>query len=68
MVGINANHFTLLDIDEQTKIIYHYDSMASHRLSIAKQVYPSNARHGGKVDWADYAKAALIRYSRNSSA
>jgi hypothetical protein len=29
-LNVNANHFTLLKIDEQTKMIYHYDSMASH--------------------------------------
>ncbi|KAG4438626.1 hypothetical protein IFR05_005870 [Cadophora sp. M221] len=29
-LNINANHFTLLKINEQTKIIYHYDSMATH--------------------------------------
>jgi hypothetical protein len=30
-LNINANHFTLLEINEQTKMIYHYDSMASHK-------------------------------------
>jgi hypothetical protein len=29
-LNVNANHFTLLEINEQTKMIYHYDSMASH--------------------------------------
>ena len=29
-LNINANHFTLLEINEQTKMIYYYDSMASH--------------------------------------
>ena len=29
-LNINANHFTLLEINEQTKMIYHYDSMATH--------------------------------------
>jgi hypothetical protein len=29
-LNINNNHFTMLEINEQTKMIYHYDSMASH--------------------------------------
>jgi hypothetical protein len=29
-LNINANHFTLLEINRQTKMIYHYDSMATH--------------------------------------
>ena len=29
-LNVNANHFTLLEINEQTKMIYHYDSMASN--------------------------------------
>jgi hypothetical protein len=29
-LNVNANHFTLLEINEQTKMIYHYDSMANH--------------------------------------
>ncbi|CZR65293.1 uncharacterized protein PAC_15193 [Phialocephala subalpina] len=29
-LNANTNHFTLLEINEQTKMIYHYDSMASH--------------------------------------
>lgn len=29
-LNINADHFTLLEINEQTKMIYHYDSMASY--------------------------------------
>ena len=29
-LNVNDNHFTLLEINEQTKMIYHYDSMASH--------------------------------------
>lgn len=28
-LNVNANHFTLLEINEQTKMINHYDSMAS---------------------------------------
>jgi hypothetical protein len=28
-LNVNADHFTLLEINEQTKIIYHYNSMAS---------------------------------------
>ncbi|CZR68400.1 uncharacterized protein PAC_18299 [Phialocephala subalpina] len=28
-LNVNANYFTLLEINEQTKMIYHYDSMAS---------------------------------------
>jgi hypothetical protein len=28
-LNINANHFTLLEINEQTKMIYHYNSMAN---------------------------------------
>jgi hypothetical protein len=31
-LNVNANHFTLLEINEQTKTIYHYDSMANHRI------------------------------------
>ena len=27
-LNVNANHFTLLEVNEQTKIIYHYNSMA----------------------------------------
>ena len=29
-LNVNADHFTLLEINEQTKMIYHYDPMASH--------------------------------------
>ena len=29
-LNVNANHFTLLEINEQTKMIYHYDSLASN--------------------------------------
>lgn len=29
-LNVKANHFTLLEINEQTKMIYHYDSMANH--------------------------------------
>lgn len=31
-LNVNANHFTLLEINKQTKMIYHYDSMASHKI------------------------------------
>jgi hypothetical protein len=31
-LNVNANHFTLLEINEHTKMIYHYDSMASYGL------------------------------------
>ncbi|KAL2257852.1 hypothetical protein VTK26DRAFT_9083 [Humicola hyalothermophila] len=30
-LNLNANHFTLLEINEQAKMIYHYDSMANRR-------------------------------------
>lgn len=30
-LNLNANHFTLLEINEQTRMIYHYDSMASSK-------------------------------------
>jgi hypothetical protein len=29
-LNLTANHFSLLEVNEQTKMIYHYDSMASH--------------------------------------
>jgi hypothetical protein len=29
-LNVNTDHFTLLEINELTKMIYHYDSMASH--------------------------------------
>lgn len=29
-LNVNADHFTLLEINEQTRMMYHYDSMASH--------------------------------------
>ena len=29
---LHANHFTLLEINEQTKMIYHYDSLANQRI------------------------------------
>lgn len=29
-VNLNTNHFTLLEINEQLRMIYHYDSMAGH--------------------------------------
>jgi hypothetical protein len=32
-LNANTNHFTLLEINEQTKIVYHYDSMASHKIT-----------------------------------
>jgi hypothetical protein len=35
-LNINAHHFTLLEINEQTKMIYHYDSMASHGIIHSK--------------------------------
>lgn len=31
-LNIHADHFTLLEINEQTEMIYHYDSMASHKI------------------------------------
>ena len=31
-LNVNANHFTLLEINEQTKMIYHYDSWAGNRI------------------------------------
>ena len=31
-LNFHTNHFTLLEINEQTKMIYHYDSMASQRI------------------------------------
>ncbi|KAK4233952.1 hypothetical protein C8A03DRAFT_38303 [Achaetomium macrosporum] len=31
-LNLNANHFTLLEINEQVKMIYHYDSMANRRI------------------------------------
>jgi hypothetical protein len=30
LLNTNANHFTLLEINEQTKMIYYYDSIASY--------------------------------------
>jgi hypothetical protein len=30
--------FTLLEINEQTKMIYHYDSMASHGMSPGRDI------------------------------
>jgi hypothetical protein len=30
LLNVNANHFTLLEINEQTKMIYHYNSIASY--------------------------------------
>ena len=35
-LNVNTNHFTLLEINEQTKMIYHYDSMASRRVIYRK--------------------------------
>jgi hypothetical protein len=35
-MNVNANHFTLLEINEQTKMIYHYDSMASRGIIYRK--------------------------------
>lgn len=29
-LNLNENHFTMLEINEQEKMIYHYDSMATH--------------------------------------
>ena len=31
-LNVNVDHFTLLEINEQTKVVYHYDSMASHAI------------------------------------
>jgi hypothetical protein len=31
-LNLNTNHFTLLEINEQMKMIYHYDSMANHKI------------------------------------
>jgi Ulp1 protease family, C-terminal catalytic domain len=28
-LNVNSNHFTLLEINERERVIYHYDSMAS---------------------------------------
>ncbi|TVY80732.1 hypothetical protein LSUE1_G005970 [Lachnellula suecica] len=30
-LNVNTDHFSLLEINEQTKMIYHYDSMASYK-------------------------------------
>jgi hypothetical protein len=35
-MNVNANHFTLLEINEQTKMICHYDSMASRGIICRK--------------------------------
>ena len=32
LLNVNANHFTLLKINKQTKMIYHYDSIASYKI------------------------------------
>jgi hypothetical protein len=38
-LNVNANHFTLLEINKQTKMIYHYDSMANHGVIHRKTKY-----------------------------
>jgi hypothetical protein len=35
-LNVNADHFTLLEINKQTKIIYYYNSMASHGIIYRK--------------------------------
>ncbi|KAH8650348.1 hypothetical protein BGZ60DRAFT_421782 [Tricladium varicosporioides] len=35
-LNINTDHFSLLEINEQTKMIYYYDSMASHGIIYRK--------------------------------
>jgi predicted enzyme involved in methoxymalonyl-ACP biosynthesis len=32
LLNVNANHFILLEINKQTKMIYHYDLIASCRV------------------------------------
>jgi hypothetical protein len=35
-LSVNVNHFSLLEINERTNTISHYDSMASHRIAQRK--------------------------------
>jgi hypothetical protein len=36
LLNVNLDHFTLLEINKQTKMIYHYDSIASYRIIYCK--------------------------------
>ena len=67
-LNINANHFTLLEINEQTKMIYHYDSMASHGIIHSKK-RSTPVRRVVEVSGFGQTirKTALIRHRRNSS-
>jgi hypothetical protein len=36
LLNVNVDHFILLEINKQTKIIYYYNSIASHRIIYCK--------------------------------
>jgi hypothetical protein len=67
-LNINANHFTLLEINEQTKMIYYYDSMASSRIIYRKTKSILVRR---EVEVSRFRQtillAVLIPHRRNSS-
>ena len=67
-LNINANHFTLLEINKQTKIIYHYDSMASPRI-INRKTKSTLVKREVKASGfgRTISLAVLIPYRRNSS-
>jgi hypothetical protein len=54
-LNINANHFTLLEINEQTKTISHYDSMASRKTktTLIRRVVEVSNLNGKFKDGAD---------------
>ncbi|KAH6662961.1 hypothetical protein B0J14DRAFT_684879 [Halenospora varia] len=51
-LNMNANHFTLLEINEQTKMIYHYDSMASQKI-ISRKMKSSLVRRMIEAEFKD---------------
>jgi hypothetical protein len=66
-LNVNTNHFTLLEINKQTKMIYLYDSIASHRI-ICRKTKSTPVRRVVEVSKPSrFFKVTLIRYRRNSS-
>ena len=51
-LNINTNHFTLLEINEQMRMIYHYDSMAGLNI-VRGRKRPTRVREAVEVGWFD---------------
>ena len=57
-LNVNANHFTLLEINEHTKMIYHYDSMANYKI-IHHKTKSTPVRRVVEVQWTSVPVSSL---------